>query len=139
MFSFGHDTLYHNDIEAREDAGTPAILGKIRCALTFWIKEFVGIETIRQIESFYIDKATQQLSNHPNIKILGKSMTPGMHHEPSILSIYIVCHNSKFVHGGFVVRLLNDLFGIQARGGCACAEPFGHYLLGIDKETSLTI
>ena len=32
--------------------------------------------------------------------------------------------------------LLNDLFGIQSRGGCSCAGPYGHRLLGIDIETS---
>ena len=136
---FHQDTLYHHDIEAREDAGTPPILGKIRCALTFWVKEFVGIDTIQQIESFYICNAMRQLSNHPNIKILGKETTPSMHSRASILSFYVAPHNSEPLHGRFVVRLLNDLFGIQSRGGCACAGPYGHYLLGIDKETSLII
>ena len=136
---FHQDTLYHHDIEAREDAGTPPILGKIRCALTFWVKEFVGIDTIQQIESFYISKAMQHLSNHPNIKILGEAPTPSMHRRASILSFYVVPHNSEALHGRFVVRLLNDLFGIQSRGGCACAGPYGLYLLGIDKETSLII
>ena len=136
---FDQDTLYHDDIEVREDAGTPPILGKIRCALTFWVKEFVGIDTIQQIESFYINKATHQLSSHPNIKILGKSTLPRMHHRASILSFNVVDPNSKPLHGRFVVRLLNDLFGIQSRGGCACAGPYGHYLLGIDKDTSLII
>jgi hypothetical protein len=40
------------------------------------------------------------------------------------------------LHHNFVVALLNDLFGIQARGGCSCAGPYGHRLLGIDLETS---
>ena len=81
----------------------------------------------------------RQLSNHPNIKILGKETTPSMHSRASILSFYVAPHNSEPLHGRFVVRLLNDLFGIQSRGGCACAGPYGHYLLGIHKETSLII
>jgi hypothetical protein len=34
------------------------------------------------------------------------------------------------------VALLNDLFGIQSRGGCSCAGPYGHRLLGIDLDRS---
>ncbi|CAN1342765.1 hypothetical protein LINPERPRIM_LOCUS39560 [Linum perenne] len=45
----------------------------------------------------------------------------------------------KPLHGPFVAVLLNDLFGIQARGGCACAGPYGHRLLGVDEATSLEI
>ena len=45
-------------------------------------------------------------------------------------------HGDGVLHHNFVVALLNDLFGIQARGGCSCAGPYGHRLLGIDLTTS---
>ena len=45
----------------------------------------------------------------------------------------------KPLYGAFVAALLNDLFGIQSRGGCACAGPYGHVLLNIDENASLAI
>ena len=42
----------------------------------------------------------------------------------------------RYLHHNYVVALLNDLFGIQSRGGCSCAGPYGHRLLGIDLDTS---
>ncbi len=48
----------------------------------------------------------------------------------------MVKHAGRYLHHNFVVALLNDLFGIQARGGCSCAGPYGHRLLGIDLERS---
>jgi hypothetical protein len=49
---------------------------------------------------------------------------------------FIVRHRRAYLHHNFVVALLNDLFGIQSRGGCGCAGPYGHRLLGIDLDTS---
>ena len=45
-------------------------------------------------------------------------------------------HGDGYLHHNYVVALLNDLFGIQTRGGCSCAGPYGHRLLGIDLATS---
>jgi selenocysteine lyase/cysteine desulfurase len=39
-----------------------------------------------------------------------------------------------YLHSNFVSSLLNDLFGLQTRSGCACAGPYSQYLLGIDYE-----
>ena len=131
--------MYHDDIETREDAGTPPILGKIRCALTFWVKDFIGTKVIQGIESFYLSKAILQLSNHPNIEILGQIRPPNVQNRASIMSFIILHPESMPLHAGFVVRLLNDLFGIQSRGECTCAGPYGHFLLGVDKGASLDI
>jgi hypothetical protein len=49
---------------------------------------------------------------------------------------FVVRHGPRYLHHNFVVALLNDLFGIQSRGGCSCAGPYGHRLLGIDIERS---
>lgn len=40
------------------------------------------------------------------------------------------------MHFNLAVRLFNDYFGIQVRGGCACAGTYGHYLLNINKQQS---
>jgi hypothetical protein len=68
---------------------------------------------------------------NPAIEILGSRDLPRL----SIVS-FVVRHDDRYLHHNFVVSLLNDLFGIQARGGCSCAGPYGHRLLGIDLDTS---
>ena len=49
---------------------------------------------------------------------------------------FVVRYGEQFLHHNYVVALLNDVFGIQSRGGCSCAGPYGHRLLGIDLERS---
>ncbi len=122
---------YLDDIEHREEGGTPAILGSIRAGLVFQLKEAVGAATIRRIEHDLIRRAIETWDAHPNIEILGN-------HDADRLSIvsFVVRHGGRHLHHNFVVALLNDLFGIQSRGGCSCAGPYGHRLLGIDIERS---
>jgi hypothetical protein len=86
---------------------------------------------IRQLEEQHIRAAIERWSHNPNIRVLGNSDAWRL----SIVS-FIIRHDDYFLHHNFVVALLNDLFGIQARGGCSCAGPYGHRLLGIDLATS---
>ncbi len=122
---------YLQDIEAREDAGTPAILQKLRAALAFEAKERVGVARIREREEELIGRALERLGRNPKLHILG-------HPEPPRLAVisFEVLAGSRTLHPRLVTRLLNDLFGIQARAGCSCAGPYGHSLLGIDEELS---
>lgn len=126
---WGHH--YVSDIEVREDAGTPAILQKIRAALAFWVKEQVGVETIEAREGDLIRRALSRLTAHENIQVLGPLDAPRL----AVLS-FLIRDGERWLHPRFVVRLLNDLFGIQCRGGCACAGPYGHVLLDIGRERS---
>ncbi|MFN3266121.1 MAG: aminotransferase class V-fold PLP-dependent enzyme [Deinococcales bacterium] len=119
-----HD--FTSDIEAREDAGTPAIVQKMRAAYGFWVKEKFGIENIERLEKNLIQNAIARLQKHPNIELLGNLEAPRL----AVLS-FLVRSDGGYLHPRFVVRLLNDLFGIQSRGGCACAGPYGHQLLGV--------
>ncbi|VAH33847.1 unnamed protein product [Triticum turgidum subsp. durum] len=121
------DTLYYDDIEEREDAGTPPILQKIRASLAFWVKEYVGYDTMDLRERVFSEVAMKRLAHNPNVRVLGNTTLETMRRKQLPL------------HGRFVTRLLNDLFGIQARGGCACAGPYGHILLDVDDELSLRI
>ncbi len=123
---------YLADPEHREEGGTPAIVESIRAGLVFKLKEAVGADTIRLREEQFIRRAIDAWSQHPNIRILGN---PGAE-RLSIVSFVIRHGADRYLHHNFVVALLNDLFGIQARGGCSCAGPYGHRLLGIDAETS---
>ncbi len=117
--------------EHREEAGTPDIVGSIRAGLVFLIKETVGVETIREKEESFIRRAIEAWTQNPNMEILGSLDAERL----SIVS-FVVRHEGRYLHHSFVVSLLNDLLGIQARGGCACAGPYGHRLLGIDSDTA---
>ena len=123
--------VYLKDIEHREEGGTPAIVEAIRAGLVFKLKNTVGIDVIRAYEHDFVHRAVHALEQHPNIQVLGN-------HEADRLSIvsFVIRRNRRYLHHNFVVAVLNDLFGIQSRGGCSCAGPYGHRLLGIDLERS---
>jgi selenocysteine lyase/cysteine desulfurase len=123
--------MYLTDIEHREEGGTPAIVESIRAGLVFQLKAAVGVEAIREREESFIRRAIERWSANPSIEILGNPDLPRL----SIVS-FVVRHGGRYLHHNLVVALLNDVFGIQARGGCSCAGPYGHRLLGIDLETS---
>lgn len=166
------DTLYVKNVEEREDAGTPAIIQKIRAALVFWVKEYIGKDVIEMKEHFYIQQALNRLTQNPNIRVLTgndttikkdrksvlsflihtttniSSSSPPQHHEDDDVvveadRIYLWRetgnNRDKYLHGPFVAKLLNDLFGIQARGGCACAGPYAHTLLKVDRDKSIKL
>ena len=122
---------YITDQEHREEGGTPAIIGSIRAGLVFKLKDEVGPDRIRGLEHHFIRRAIDSWKTNPSIDILGNPDAERL----SIVS-FVIRTEEKVLHHNYVVALLNDLFGIQARGGCSCAGPYGHRLLGIDLETS---
>ncbi|MEO8470053.1 MAG: aminotransferase class V-fold PLP-dependent enzyme [Chloroflexota bacterium] len=123
--------VYLADPEHREEGGTPAIVESIRAGLVFQLKEAVGTDAIREREESFIHRAIERWEGNPNIEVLGSHSLDRL----SIVS-FVVRHNGRYLHHNFVVALLNDLFGVQSRGGCSCAGPYGHRLLGIDVATS---
>ncbi|HJU52016.1 MAG TPA: aminotransferase class V-fold PLP-dependent enzyme [Acidimicrobiia bacterium] len=125
---------YLTDPEHREEGGTPAIVESIRAGLVFQLKEAVGVEEIRRREEDFIQRAIDSWSQNQNIQILGNPKAERL----SIVS-FVIRFGDRYLHHNYVVALLNDLFGIQARGGCSCAGPYGHRLLGIDLDTSRQI
>ncbi|WP_293266920.1 aminotransferase class V-fold PLP-dependent enzyme [Neptunomonas sp.] len=125
------DHRYITNIERREEGGTPAIIESIRAGLVFKLQQAVGTQEIERREALFVKHALTRWSTYDNIEILGNLNAPRL----SIISLRIK-HNDKDLHYGFVVALLNDLFGIQARGGCSCAGPYGHSLLGMDMAYS---
>jgi len=122
---------YLTDPEHREEGGTPAIIESIRAGLVFQLKAAVGVDAIRAREEDFIRRAIASWATNPNLVILGNRDAWRL----SIVS-FVVKHRTNYLHHNFVVTVLNDLFGIQARGGCSCAGPYGHRLLGIDLDTS---
>ncbi len=122
---------YLEDPEHREEGGTPAIIESIRAGLVFQLKQRVGPGAIRACEESFIRRAIDRWRAHPDIEVLGNPDAERL----SIVS-FVVRFGTRHLHHNYVVALLNDVFGIQARGGCSCAGPYGHNLLGIDLETS---
>ncbi|MEV0743260.1 aminotransferase class V-fold PLP-dependent enzyme [Streptomyces sp. NPDC050549] len=122
---------YLDDPVAREEGGTPAIVESIRAGLAVALKQAVGTDTIQAAEERHWRHALRSWDRNPAIEILGN-------HEARRLSIvsFRIRHGDRHLHHNYVVALLNDLFGIQARGGCSCAGPYGHRLLAIDAATS---
>jgi selenocysteine lyase/cysteine desulfurase len=123
---------YLADPVLREEGGTPAIVDSIRAGLVFQLKEAVGLAEIRAHEEYYLREAVEAWTAEPAIEILGNLAAQRL----SIVSFVVRAPSGRYLHHNFVVALLNDLFGIQARGGCSCAGPYGHRLLGIDLERS---
>ena len=126
------DHRYLTDPAQREEGGTPAIVESIRAGLVFQLKDAVGVDVIREREEHFLRRAMDAWSAEPTIEILGNLDAQRL----SIISFVIRTPSGKYLHHNFVVALLNDLFGIQSRGGCSCAGPYGHRLLGIDIDRS---
>lgn len=118
---------YIDNIEDREDGGTPGFLQVIKTALAIQLKEEMGIDNMLHREHEIVESVFESLGDTANIKILA-----GQHQDRlGVFSFYI-----DDLHFNLGVKLLNDKFGIQTRGGCSCAGTYGHFLLHVDKETS---
>jgi selenocysteine lyase/cysteine desulfurase len=123
---------YLDDPVHREEGGTPAIIESIRAGLVFQLKQAVGVSTIKAQEESYWRRAVEAWSTNPALQVLGNTRSDRL----SIVSFIVRRPGGRYLHHNFVVALLSDLFGIQSRGGCSCAGPYGHRLLGIDIERS---
>jgi selenocysteine lyase/cysteine desulfurase len=121
---------YVSDVETREDGGTPPFLQTIKAALAIRLKEQMGVENIIKREKEMVALLLSNLKNIPYVHILEG------HREDRLGIVSFIIEG---IHYNLVVKLLNDRFGIQVRGGCSCAGPYGHYLLQIDKQTSKQI
>ncbi len=119
-----------DDIEAREDAGTPGFLQAIKAALAVRLKERMGVEKIREREHELLRLLLAGLRTIPRVHVLADHLEDRL----SIVSFYV-----EDLHYNLLVRLLNDRFGVQARGGCSCAGTYGHYLLHVDPSRSKAI
>jgi selenocysteine lyase/cysteine desulfurase len=121
---------YFDDIETREDGGTPGFLQTIKAAMAVKLKEQMGTENIRIREEAMIEYMFDRMEKIPGLQILD-----GQNRERiGAISFYY-----DQVHYNLAVRLLSDHFGIQVRGGCSCAGTYGHFLLNVSKELSKEI
>lgn len=121
---------YIDDIEIREDGGTPGFLQAIKAALCIELKNEIGVENILKREEQLLKIAFKELRQVPSLHILADNVE----HRLGIVSFYI-----DDIHYNLIVRLLSDRYGVQVRGGCACAGTYGHYLLNVDYDRSRRI
>lgn len=121
---------YISDIEVREDGGTPGFLQAIRTALCIELKNEMGARNIRKREKQLVDKAFSELSKVKGLHILADNVKERL----GVFSFYI-----ENIHYNLLVKILNDRYGIQVRGGCACAGTYGHYLLDVTYNQSKEI
>lgn len=121
---------YIQDIEAREDGGTPGFLQAIKTALVIKLKEEMGTTNMSEREKHLLDKVFNRLASIPSLHILAQETKERL----GIISFYV-----EDIHYNLMVKLLNDRYGIQVRGGCSCAGTYGHYLLHVDPTRSKRI
>ncbi len=119
---------YTSRLDEREEAGTPSVVSDLRAGIAFLVKEMVGPERIYEHEVALASRAMRRMAKHPAVKILGPT---------TLKRLAIISFNIDGLHHDLVSALLDHLFGIQNRAGCACAGPYGHRLLGINEEISL--
>jgi len=122
---------YLDDPIAREEGGTPAIVESIRAGLVVALKQAVGTDVIAAREEQLWRHVLRRWAGVPQIEVLGNQLSRRL----SIIS-FRIRHGERYLHHNFVVAMLNDLFGIQARGSCSCAGPYGHRLLAIGAACS---
>jgi selenocysteine lyase/cysteine desulfurase len=121
---------YVNDVETREDGGTPGFMQGFRIALSIELKERMGSEKIKAREKELLEIAFRELPKIHGLKILAENIKERL----GVISFYV-----EGIHHNLLTRLLNDLYGIQVRGGCSCAGTYGHFLLNVDYDQSHSI
>lgn len=129
----GHD--YSDSLESREEAGTPNVIGDIRAALSLLVKESIGEAFFKQRQAALVARALSAWKDVPQLELLGSLTAERL----PIFSFRVRDSEGGLVHQQLITRMLSDRFGIQARGGCACAGPYVHDLLDIDTDQSATM
>ncbi|KAJ8524525.1 hypothetical protein ON010_g16592 [Phytophthora cinnamomi] len=136
FFVTENDHRYLSNRAEREEGGTPDILGSIRLGLAFELKQRVGTKNIMTLERRNVQRVRESLQQNSNIVLLGRQ-------DDSVEQIpvfsFLVRFGDRFLHYNFVCALLNDLFGIQTRGGCQCAGPYATRLLGLARRDVLAL
>jgi len=130
LYTSPWDHRYLSRIEERETGGTPPIVQSIQAGLAFDLKAAIGAARIERIEQDYLSRALKEWANHPKLWVLGLTQARRL----GVVSLIF-----RDLHHNLAASLLNDLYGIQVRGGCMCAGPYGHLLLHIEQEHSAAI
>ncbi len=127
-----HAHEYVADLATREEAGTPDVIGDIRAGLAFLVKEAIGQAQMDRRHAEFEARARAIWGANPYLELLGVEHGPRL----PIFSFRVRDGQGGYLHHQLFTRMLSDGYGIQARGGCACAGPYAHRLLGIDAQES---
>ncbi|XP_059483305.1 uncharacterized protein LOC132201285 [Neocloeon triangulifer] len=127
------DHKYLKDVELREEGGTAAIVESVRAGLAMQLKESVGVQAIMAREEQIVKNVLAHIKTVPELLLLGP-LTHSCNQRLAIFSFMVRHPRGTFLHHNFICTILNDVFGIQARGGCACAGPYAQDLLGINED-----
>ena len=125
-----NDREYVTSVEQREDGGTPPFLQGVKAAMCIRLKEQMGVENLRRRDNELLEIIFERFEKMKNVKVLQDNIRKRL----GVVSFIV-----KGAHYNLIVKLLNDRFGIQTRGGCSCAGTYGHMLLQVDKPHSLCI
>lgn len=126
---------YSERVEAREEGGTPNVVGDIRVALALLVKASLGTSFILERDEHLRQRALIRWQTEPRLRLLGNPDAPAL----PIFSFQVVDAAGDPIHHQLFTRMLSDFHGIQARGGCACAGPYAHRLMAIDDEASTAL
>jgi len=129
---------YLKEEENREEGGTPAIVESIRAGLVVQLKAEIGVQRIKEIHDKHLVKLAELISSTPNLIALGPSYEGQTGDDRLPILSFMVSHpqTGRYLHHNFVASVLNDVYGIQARGGCACAGPYAMDLLGLSETNA---
>ncbi len=121
---------YVTNIEQREDGGTPPFLQAIKTAMCIRLKEQMGVENMLQREEEILQIVFDRFAKMKNVEVLAGDIKK---------RLGVIAFIVKGSHYNLIVKILNDRFGIQTRGGCSCAGTYGHVLLQVDEASSYGI
>lgn len=155
FFVTSHDHRYLSQRDEREEGGSRDLIGIVRLGLALQMKRRIGVREIGKLDQFLVENVIMPIYDHPLVRPLGPTVhrhdyrgrdngvsdTCGRLPLASFLieAPETVDGKTRFLHYGFVCSLLNDLFGIQTRGGCVCSGPLAHRLLNLNSQDSATI
>ena len=133
-----HQRYLSNRVE-REEAGTPNLISDVKLGLVMHLYISIGSDWIEREELRISSSVYAQLSSLPRVVLLGRPLEHSTSSKHLPIFSFLICFGSKFLHYNFVCALLNDLFGIQSRGGCSCAGPLSQSILGINASVNQDI
>ena len=136
-FVYNNNIDYIQDVELKEESGTPNIIGGIRLGLMISIMSNIQQRDILKKEEHYISLFLHELENIKNLYILHDKLLRKIPHIP--IFSFMISFGNKFLHPNYICALLNDLFGIQSRPGCSCAPNYGKFLLGFDSDENFDL
>lgn len=149
FFVTDHDQRYLRKAHEREESGTPDVVGSVRAGLCYQLKSAVGDDVIERLEHELYGRVMKSLAQNRNLLLLGHNQhnfseqsgsgSSSSRNRLPIFSFLVKLEDKYVLHYNYVSTLLNDLFGIQSRGGCACAGPYSLRLLGISHDMAKRI